>query len=59
MEADRLPKGLIIDLITPLTDSGDIDGEGLNSLLAKVLPQADGILLPVPRWGREGALTWG
>ena len=59
MEADRLPKGLIIDLITPLTDSGDIDGEGLNSLLAKVLPQADGILLAGPQMGEGRGLDVG
>ena len=59
MEPDRLPKGLIVDLITPLTDSGAIDGEGLNSLLAKVLPQADGILLAGPQMGEGRGLDVG
>ena len=59
MEPDRLPKGLIVDLITPLTDSGDIDGEGLRSLLAKVLPQADGILLAGPQMGEGRGLDVG
>jgi len=59
MEPDRLPKGLIVDLITPLTDSGDIDGKGLDSLLAKVLPQADGILLAGPRMGEGRGLDVG
>ena len=56
METDGLPKGLIVDLITPLTDSGDIDEEGLSSLLAKVLPQADGILLAGPQMGEGRGL---
>jgi dihydrodipicolinate synthase/N-acetylneuraminate lyase len=56
METDGLPKGLVVDLITPLTDSGDIDGEGLSSLLAKVLPQADGILLASPQMGEGRGL---
>jgi dihydrodipicolinate synthase/N-acetylneuraminate lyase len=56
METDGLPKGLIVDLITPLSDSGDIDSEGLSSLLAKVLPQADGILLASPQMGEGRGL---
>jgi dihydrodipicolinate synthase/N-acetylneuraminate lyase len=59
MEPERLPKGLIVDLITPLKDSGDIDGEGLRSLLAKVLPQADGILLAGPQMGEGRGLDVG
>jgi dihydrodipicolinate synthase/N-acetylneuraminate lyase len=59
MELDRLPKGLIVDLITPLDDSGDIDGEGLRSLLAKVLPLAEGILLAGPQMGEGRGLDVG
>jgi dihydrodipicolinate synthase/N-acetylneuraminate lyase len=56
METEGLPKGLIVDLITPLTDSGDIDEEGLSSLLTKVLPRADGILLAGPQMGEGRGL---
>ena len=59
METDGLPKGLIVDLITPLTDSGDIDGEGLSCLLAKVLPEANGILLASPQMGEGRGLDVG
>lgn len=51
MEVGRSPKGLAIDLITPVNDRGDIDEEGLDSLLKKVLPYADAILLASPRMG--------
>jgi len=51
MEVDRSPKGLVIDLITPVNGRGDIDEEGLNSLLKTVLPYADAILLASPRMG--------
>lgn len=56
MEANKLPRGLIVDLITPLTDTGAIDIEGLNALLARVLPQADGILLAGPQMGEGRGL---
>jgi dihydrodipicolinate synthase/N-acetylneuraminate lyase len=49
MEAEKLPKGLIVDLITPLDDTGGIDTEGLDSLLEKVLPYAEAILLAGPQ----------
>jgi dihydrodipicolinate synthase/N-acetylneuraminate lyase len=51
MESDGLPKGLVIDLVTPIDSGGDIDGKGLNSLLKRVLPYADAILLASPRTG--------
>jgi dihydrodipicolinate synthase/N-acetylneuraminate lyase len=56
MEAKRLPRGLIVDLITPLDDTGGIDREGLNTLLARVLPHADGILLAGPQMGEGRGL---
>jgi dihydrodipicolinate synthase/N-acetylneuraminate lyase len=56
MEARKLPKGLIVDLITPLDDTGGIDRAGLGALLAKVLPHADGILLAGPQMGEGRGL---
>jgi dihydrodipicolinate synthase/N-acetylneuraminate lyase len=45
------PRGLIIDLITPLKKSGDIDGRGLNRHLEGVLPYAQALLLASPYIG--------
>jgi dihydrodipicolinate synthase/N-acetylneuraminate lyase len=56
MGARKLPKGLIVDLITPLDDTGGIDSEDLGALLAKVLPHADGILLAGPEMGEGRGL---
>ncbi len=48
MAAETPPRGLIVDLITPLDDKGGIDSGGLDCLLRKVLPYADGVLLAGP-----------
>lgn len=56
MEAIKSPKGLIVDLITPLNDKGGIDVEGLDSLLKEVLPYADAILLAGPQMGEGRGL---
>ena len=56
MEVNRLPRGLIVDLITPLKDAGELDFEGLDALLEKVKPHADGILLASPRMGEGTGL---
>jgi hypothetical protein len=53
------PEGLIIDLVTPLTPSGRLDGEGLKTLLARVTPEADGILAASPGVGEALNLSWG
>jgi dihydrodipicolinate synthase/N-acetylneuraminate lyase len=45
------PAGLIIDLVTPLTAAGTLDGPGLDRLLARVLPWADGLLAGSPLAG--------
>lgn len=44
-------RGLIIDLITPLSKSGDIDGRGLGRHLDRVLPHVQGLLLASPYVG--------
>lgn len=45
------PAGLIIDLVTPLTAKGALDGPGVDRLLARVLPGADGLLAGGPLAG--------
>jgi len=42
------PKGLIIDLITPLKRGGNIDGRGLGRLLDRVLPFVQAVYLASP-----------
>ena len=57
MEVNKAPKGLIVDLITPLDDKGDIDNGGLGFLLKKVIPCAEAILLASPRMGEGSGLS--
>ncbi|MBW1858132.1 MAG: dihydrodipicolinate synthase family protein, partial [Deltaproteobacteria bacterium] len=57
MESNKTPKGLIVDLITPLDDKGDIDNDGLSSLLQKVFPHADAVLLASPKMGEGSGLS--
>ncbi len=45
------PPGLIIDLVTPLTPSGDLDTDSLRRLLAHVSPYAAGIIIGSPEVG--------
>jgi len=56
MEERKPPKGLIVDLITPLYDTGGIDKRSLNSLLMRVVPHVDGVVLGSPRVGEGRAL---
>jgi len=51
MEALPSPRGLIVDLITPLKKSGDIDGRGLGKHLDGVLPHVQAVLLASPQTG--------
>lgn len=48
MEVSHLPKGLIVDLITPLTKGCEIDGESLGRHLKRVAPHAHALLLGSP-----------
>jgi len=57
MEVNKAPKGLIVDLLAPLDDKGDIDNDGLVSLLKKVLPHADAVLLASPQMGEGSGLS--
>jgi dihydrodipicolinate synthase/N-acetylneuraminate lyase len=51
MEALIAPRGLIVDLITPLKNNGSIDGRGLGRLLDRSIPHARAILLAGPVGG--------
>ncbi|MCD6560671.1 MAG: dihydrodipicolinate synthase family protein [Deltaproteobacteria bacterium] len=51
MEVFTAPKGLIVDLISPLNNNGSIDGRGLGRLLDLIIPHADAILLSSPYMG--------
>jgi len=55
MEAPSAPRGLILDLITPLNEDGSVDGRGLGRLIDRTAGQVQGILISGPRGG-EG--TW-
>ncbi|MCF8129132.1 MAG: dihydrodipicolinate synthase family protein [Deltaproteobacteria bacterium] len=50
MDNNRAPRGLIVELITPLRNGG-IDGAGLERLLARAVPHAQALLLAGPRHG--------
>lgn len=47
----RPPRGLILDLLIPLSDTGSIDGDALGRHLAQVLPHIQAVLLAGPRGG--------
>ncbi len=53
------PRGLIVDLITPLKKSGDVDSRGLGRHLDGVLPYAQAILLASPHIGEGKGLDAG
>ncbi|MCP4577238.1 MAG: hypothetical protein GY846_13250, partial [Deltaproteobacteria bacterium] len=50
MENSAAPRGLIVDLITPLKQ-GTIDGTGLERLLDQLVPHAQALLIASPRHG--------
>ncbi len=53
------PKGLIVSLITPFTDSGGIDWPSFERLAERVLPFADGVLVGDPLIGEGTQLSPG
>lgn len=55
----RLPKGLIIDLITPLTKQEGIDGRGLGRHLDRVLPYVQSLFVAGPYMGSGPSLVPG
>jgi len=56
MEVLRSPRGLIIDLITPLKRGGEIDGRALGKQLDRVLPHVHALLLASPYLGEGNHL---
>jgi dihydrodipicolinate synthase/N-acetylneuraminate lyase len=56
MTALNLPRGLIVDLVTPLKSNNQIDEKGLERLLQKVLPNVQAVLLASPIMGEGSAL---
>ncbi|MBW1887689.1 MAG: dihydrodipicolinate synthase family protein, partial [Deltaproteobacteria bacterium] len=56
MEVLRSPRGLIIDLITPLKRGGEIDGRGLGKQLDRMLPHVHALLLASPYMGEGNHL---
>jgi dihydrodipicolinate synthase/N-acetylneuraminate lyase len=55
MAAIQLPKGLIVDMITPLSKNGEIDGIGLERHVKGLIPHVQAIFLAGPYLG-EGAV---
>ena len=53
MENYKAPRGLIVDLVTPLKENGAIDSKGLEKLLSRVAPHAQAVLLAGPRHGES------
>lgn len=51
MQALIAPRGLIVDLITPLNSDGTIDGRGLEKLLDRTASDAQGLFLASPNMG--------
>ena len=58
-KTNNAPKGLIVDLVTPLTDGGGLDSKGLKTLLSKVLPYSTGVLLAGPTMGEGRQISQG
>lgn len=57
MAALNSPRGLIVDLITPLKQNGDLDGRSLGRQLDRVLPYVQAVLIAGPSLGEGGNLS--
>jgi dihydrodipicolinate synthase/N-acetylneuraminate lyase len=57
MVGSNLPKGLIVDLITPVTEDGCIDGTGLGRHLDRLLPYVQAVYISSPNAGSGTRLT--
>jgi len=51
MQLLTAPRGLIVDIITPFTKGGAIDGPGLRKLLTRISPHAQAVFLASPHTG--------
>lgn len=56
MAALSSPRGLIVDLATPLKQNGDIDGRSLGRQLDRVLSHVQAVLIAGPYMGEGGSL---
>lgn len=57
MEDFNLPRGLIVDLITPLMEDKSIDGRGLGQHLDLLLPHVTGVMVLGPLTGEGSGLN--
>jgi dihydrodipicolinate synthase/N-acetylneuraminate lyase len=57
MAASTVPKGLIIDLVTPVLPDGGIDRSGIENHLDRVIPFVQGVLLCGPGAGNGRGLN--
>lgn len=57
MAATQLPKGLIVDMITPLLKNGEIDGKGLERHVKGLMPHVQAIFLAGPYMGEGAGLS--
>jgi dihydrodipicolinate synthase/N-acetylneuraminate lyase len=57
MAALSSPRGLIVDLVTPLKQNGDLDGRSLGRQLDRVLPHVQAVLIAGPYLGEGGNLS--
>jgi dihydrodipicolinate synthase/N-acetylneuraminate lyase len=57
MEGLTAPRGLIVDLITPLNSDESIDRQGLGKLLERMIPHAQAIFLASPQTGEGKNLS--
>jgi dihydrodipicolinate synthase/N-acetylneuraminate lyase len=56
MASTTPPRGLIVDLITPLKDEVTIDRKGLENMIERVLPHVEGLLIGSPDGGEAHRL---
>ncbi len=56
MDAISPPRGLIVDLVTPLTSDGALDLESLDRLIDLLVPHVHGVLAAGPAAGEGSAL---
>ena len=59
MAATQLPKGLIVDMITPLLEDGSIDKTGMERHVKSLIPYAQAIFIAGPSIGEGEDLSPG
>jgi len=58
MAEHTAPRGLIVDLVTPLKTDGSLDGRGLGRLLDRVAPFSEAVLIGGPAGGEGSRLEF-